>query len=358
MLNFFLGKPEQYNNTGIKKYSEFDMVVSQYELEIKKLRNYYKTSSKFVYNKHLIARYISNLDMDIHLDIIDYVKVVHSNAEYLAKQFHITSDYSRGRVHANLFYKNSVDILLSISNNDINIFDIEESWYDIEAIKCIYHNDTDLDLQLPDGSKELAYEQLYVFEIDLTIIMVQYKYWALQRLNSGMSSNPNVFVGSFLLPSMLPSIFNIALFNRFISIASKVDIPTYRIEHKIPILDLHKTVDKVYSKVSKEISNTSITLPMLLETIPSMRSNLEVLSIDKVFYNSNTEWVLWTARVKYIKDIIVILGTKGKARNTDIINAIPNDIKLFIRDVDISDILYGITLYDTLNLISNLEEMK
>ena len=359
MLNFFLRKfnalEESYS---IKQYSKFDYIKRRYLNELYKIRDYYYNKDNAVDNRHPLSKIITNVAPDINADVVDYLKIVEINAPFLAKQFGIVSNKSAGSIFKNVFYQyNSSEILLLV-NNDIDVFSIENNWRDLKPLRCIYTPNTDLDLHMPNGTKSFDTESLSVFEIDLTMMVLQYKYWALERTRNDKSTNSNVFISTIVLPNTIGSILDLTLFNRYIAISTGVTIPNFDINYPFNVLDLSRGVDSIYKKIAKDTVDSSIYLEQLLESVPTIYNNNmhEALLINKPFYNKQSEWVLWVSRIKYINNLITILGEKGQRKNKTEINSLPANIKaLERRQTKIDDKLEPELL---MNFYQDINEIK
>lgn len=334
MLSFFLRKfnaaEESYS---IKKYTKFDYIRRRYLDELFKIIDYYHMKDNAVDNRHPLSKIITNTAPNIELDIVEYLKLVETNVPYISKQFNITSDKSSGEVFKNVFYQdNSTEILLLVKN-EFDIFSLESNWRDAKPLRCIYTENTDLDFHIPNGQKSLDTEQITVFEIDLTLMMLQYKYWALERVRLDKSTNTNVFISTIVLPNSIGNILDLTLFNRYLKIAQGETIKEFDINHPFNVLDLSRGVDSIYKKVAKDTVDNALYLEQLIETVPCVYNEdmNEAVTINKSIYNRQSEWVLWVARISYIRNLIEIMGNRGIRKNKGEVNNLPSKLKLLER---------------------------
>lgn len=358
MLSFFLRNFNVAEQSySIKKYTKFDYIKRRYLDEVFKIVDYYQNKDNAVDNRHPLSKIITNTAPNVENEITDYLKVVETNVPYISKQFNITSDKSAGTVFHNVFYKDYSTEIMLLVKNDIDIFNLENTWRDAKPLRCIYTENTDLDFHIPNGRKSLPYEQISVFEIDLTLMMLQYKYWALERMSMDKSTNTNVFIATIVLPNSIGNILDLTLFNRYIKIAQGEKIKEFDFDHPFNVLDLSRGVDKIYKDVAKDTVDSSLYLEQLIETIPCVyNTDMNVaVTINKSIYNKQSEWVLWVARISYIRNLIEIMGKRGLRKNKDEVNSLPSKIKLLERretNVDTQlDIEFMNNFYQDIRLI-------
>jgi hypothetical protein len=330
MLNYFLDNQSSEINYGIKKYARFDYFRERFKYDIDKVVNYYRSRDRAVNNRHILSRLINAIVPNIKLDDIDYLKIVEVTAKFTSKQFGITSNINFGVTHENIFYGSNSSELLIYIEKDIDLNYISENYKNISCVVPIYTEDTDLDYYVPMGTKDLRKSSLSVFEIDIVTMLLQYKAWCRDRLIENSSINPNVFVATIVIPNMLYRLTDLALWNRFLAIHRTEYIPRFVIKHPFVLMNLETNIDKIYTDINKYVSNNSIPLDTVLETIPAVSedSMWNVLKIDLNYYTSQSEWVLWVSRIYTIRDILSVLGEKGLARNTSLTNQLPVKIRM------------------------------
>jgi hypothetical protein len=361
MLNLFLGKKKGFElNTPIKQYSKFDMIRDKYKYELEKIKEYYRNRDRAVDNQNVFAKLLTILTPNIEIDLIDYLKGVESNAIYFSKQFDFVSNISKGKLLENNFYfYNSKELLLYIEN-DIDIFTVANKWKEIESVKVVYTENTAIDFEILFGNKELPNEKLTMFEVNVVLMALQYKYWALERKKNDMSTNPNVFVARVILPNLLDNMLDLVIFNRFLELYQYGSIDEFEIDHPFAVSDYSNKLDKVLKDVLKDTVNNSIPIEQFINTIPTIANDcmLDVLKINKPFYTKQSEWALWVGRIKYIALILEMMGERGRARNRDYINYLPSRIRaLENRSTEVRDQLSSDMLLDFEYQIEKIKNM-
>lgn len=330
MLNIFTnsnyGKDTQYT---IKKYSRFDYIKRRYLDELARVREYYYNRIRAVDNTHPFSKIINNLSPSIELNNLEYYKIVSADAIYIARQYGITSNINQGRPFTNLFFKDNSTEFLLYTEKSIDPYDMVQDWKNIDCARVIYSENTDIDFAIPNGTKSLPYPQYTVIEIDVVTMLLQYKIWANERLKTDDSINPNVFVATIVLPNMLPNLLDLTIFNRFICISNNIEIPEFSLNHPFNVIDLSTGVDAVLTEVSVSLIHENVYIEQILLTIPTIynANMIEALHIYAPYYSSRDEWLIWIARIPYIKFILSFLSERGIARNREDVYYLPTQIR-------------------------------
>lgn len=330
MLNYFLQQTYQHQ-PGIKYYSRFDYIKKRYKEEITKIIEYHGNRVRAVNNSHLLVRLIKLLSpFKFNMDFFDYFKYVDSNAKYYTKQLGIVSNINNGLVLENIFYKNNSYEVLLYSNRTFDIFDMEYNWDNYFPIRVIYTSEREYDFHLLDGSKMKLEPDLTVLEINIPMLMLQYKQWALEKDREGNSTSPAIFLCQVVFPSILVTMIDMITWNRFIYRNDGIQsIEQYRVKHPFHILDLTPGIDDILDNVHNDVSNVSQYLDKVLMSIPTIyyKDMTKTLFIANPFPTKQSEWVVWLARLRTIRGILNLLGEKGIARNRSIVNSLPFEIR-------------------------------
>ena len=319
----------------IKKYAKFDYIQRRYFAEAMKIKEYYKYQRvRSVNNSHILARLIDMVSPSIGLDIVSYFKSVSTNAKFISKQFDIVSNINRGKIMEGILTgKNAYEVLL-YTENDIDIFEFENNWKDVEGLRVIKTDNTDLDFNFPfKGDKSFETPKLFVYEIDIIKIALQYRSWALEQLKYSKGNDSTEFVAMFLLPNTIDQILDYSIYNRFIKIATQQYIPVFKIKQPFHVLDYSSGIDTILRKIVKDVKNANIPLEQLLDSIPTITGNKmkDVISLSPRYFTAQSEWLLWLAKIEDIVNLHKILGKNGYKRNKDLFHRLPIIIKIIER---------------------------
>lgn len=330
MLDIFLNK---YSPTAypLKQWSKWDYIKRVMLRELERVTYYYHSRSRFTNNEHILSKLIRILRADIHTDSFDYFKVVNTSSEYISRRFGFVSNISKGVVLNNVFYKDEKVIINYVTSDLNNINNLKYNYNNLSPIRVIYSNDCTIDFYQFDNSKTNNFQTLTIVEVDVDLMLVMYRFWALDRLKNEDSINPNYFVPQVVLSNMVKTYIDVAIFNRFMNLfyGSKMN-DSIITNHPFHIINLNKQIDTVLIDVVDKVKNTNITIEQLLLTVPTIinENMVKALFINRPFYNKQSEWAIWVARLKYICFILDILGDSSISRNTTMLNNLPAMIRM------------------------------
>lgn len=328
MFEFFLNKDYPIQHA-IKKYTMFEYITRRYQAEITKITLYYRNRYRATNNTNLFNRIITLMSPDLELDIADYFKYTDANTKYITRQFDFTSNISMGKVHENVFYANNEYVIINHVDTDINIFKLREDWINKTPIRIIYTNETDLDFYVLDKKKETLDTTITIVEVNTTLMLMMYRFWAINQIKEGRATNPNYFVATILLPNMIKTMVDHVLFNRLRKLFYGEKIRNFDINHPFNVIDYSSRVDGIYRNVLDDIHNVSAPLEKVLYTIPTIiyPTIIDALFINRPIYTRRSEWAIWVARLEYMLFLIDLLGEKGVARNREYIYRLPVRIR-------------------------------
>lgn len=358
MFNFFLTKyhPEQF---GIKKYSKFDWIRSRYQFEMNKITNYYRKRIRAMNNNNIFSRMITLMSPNLNAELFDYFRYIDQDAPYIARQFKLVSNISRGLVLPNVFYNDNSYAIINHVETDVKLYSIKQDWWNIVPLRCTYTRTYNLDFYQMDRTLPAKEEELTIAELDIVKMLLQYRFWAKWRLENDNSTNPNVYVATVLYPNFVNTIVDIKLFNRFINLFYNTFMDDVDIRHPFNVLDYSRGIDDIYLKIQKDLLKANVPLVQLLRTIPTIynKDMIDALYINNPYYTRQSEWSIWIARIRYFKFLIDFLGERGLARNRMYIYNLPTMIKrLENRSTDLAYQLPNNMYLEFLNTIEYIKE--
>ena len=357
MLDLFLTKnhPTSY---AIKYWSKWDYIKRVTLRELTRITTYYHGRSKHVNNSHVLSNITKMLRPNIELNISDYFKFVDTSSEYIARRFDFVSNIWKGKVLDNIFYEDE-RVILTYVNTNFNIFNVATEWKQLSPIKLIYTNEYNLDYYQYDGTKRNDFTTYNVFEVDVNLMLLMYKYWSLEKIRNDESINPNYFIAQLILPSIFKASMDLILFNKFVNLyygnIMKTELCA---SHPFHVIDLNIHINNILRDIIDKVKNNSMPIEQMLLTIPTIcnKNTIDTLFINRPIYTRQCEWYIWYSRVKYICFILDILGEKGKRRNANIMNSLPAMIRMLRnRSTDMSTQLPPDMWVETEDYISKIE---
>jgi len=312
----------------LRKYTKWRVLKNMYLGELSKAKLYYRDRGYALDNDNILVRLIKTLYNDYNSDILSYMDMVSTDAPYIAKQFLFVSNLSEGAVLKDAVFHNSNEIFL-VSDNHPDPYDLESTWMDYAPIKIIKTEIQDVYYPVP-FKYEANTDTVNIFEIDIVGLMLQYYYWARSRVAEDRGTSPNVFLASIAIPNVVDSLIDLAIWNRFVTLASGGTTPDTTNKHPMYLIDYTKGVDDVLWNVVKDNTDSSIYLTQLLKSIPTLVSQdmYTALTIDQTIYNKQSKWVLWVSRMHAVRVLYDMLGKRGHKLNRDQFYSLPYELKL------------------------------
>ena len=282
------------------------------------LIRYYRSVEEPIPNQNIIARILNDTFIDPTLDTLTYVEEVEKSKDRL-NQYGIVSNRNLGHVF-NKGYTGSNEMFYSVQNQ-LFLYNISSTWRKLVPLRMVYTNNSNLDYEIRYG--KMVSKDYTIFEIDYVKLMVMYKEWCLNRMQSRFEINPNTFISQYVFPNMLTESINIILFSRLIDRFYNVDIPKTKITYPFYLIDVTADIDKVINLFIKENKNRRLDVEKIINTFPNTtedKSTLDIVRLSEYRFLQQSNWILWLSRLPWIKFLIDFLGDIGKKYNIDLIN--------------------------------------
>jgi len=332
MFNYFINPLDEDVRYPTKKYFKWNLVKKMYARELNRVKDYYRNREYNYDNNNMFIKLIKTLARDNTLPVLDYLEYINTDAKYAISRFGFVSNRSHGSVMDNVLLERESSEAFLYIDNAIDILDMETGWRDYESIRVISSDITDIyyptlfKYTRPAG-------RITIYEVDIKAIMLQYYYWSKERKALDRDTSANVFFPTVVIPNISNSIIDQAIWNRFKSFVIDEPMVISRMRHPIALIDYTKGIDSVLLDIIKDVRDTSIPVSQLLKTIPNITNSdtYHTLQITKSYYNKQSKWILWVARLNDIVIIHKLLGDRGYKLNRALFNSLPYELKLMNR---------------------------
>lgn len=329
----------------------FDLIKRTYQKETNKVMNYFHDSNFYIKSNHILCRLIETASIPMDYEIDRYISVAITRAPYLANYFNFTNPLKSGKIHNGIFYgEDNLEIIIS-NNEYFNPFAVINNWKDIQAIKVIEHNKTDLGLQIANGNLNSTDKGLSVFVIDIPLLLFQYRCFLYDQYTNMTKLDIPHFVVKYVIPNMLPSHLDIVVINRLINLFRVA--PMGETLNKLPfyISDYSNMIDKALKTTIEKLSNRHILYNNSLSNIPSIfnTSAKESLTMPNITPTRQVWWALLLSRLRFIRFLIELGGDEGLRTNRGLIN----QIKIYIDRINKQEILKSMFSKDMLYNIND-----
>jgi hypothetical protein len=251
----------------------------------------------------------------------------------------MTSPLSQGRLHDGVFYGPGTKEVLIATTEVFDPFDAEKNWMELTPIRVLRHPRSDLGLVPLNGKKNGIETGIAVIAINIPMLAIQWRsFWLREKmLAEQYGESPRgigMFVHMFVLPNLMPSHLDYAIFNRFNNLlkgapmgVSLTKNPFYLTDFSNKIDATQKTTLEQLTKQSKNFLTTLFNLGAV--TRPNMQ---EVMEVPDLAPTRQVLWALALARIPMM-DFLTRFGTDaGFAKNGQEVNRIRQAIRRYDND--------------------------
>ena len=303
--------------------------------DVNRVIEYHRYGSFFVPNTHLLVRLINTVSTPLAYELNHYYEVTIARSLYAANALKLTSSINYGQWHVGEFYFNCPELIIAYNGSD-SPQELARGWMDLQPVRVLECPVSNMNYLLPNGVNHSSERGLVVIAIDLPMLMIQYRCFMEQQSAKAAKGLDNVdttkhFVAKYVLPNMLRSQTDLALFNRLynLEMGAPMGIATKR--HPFHISDYTDQLDKNLMLFADRIRNTGRDYENYLEQLPRFFSD-NPLSIPDILETRLVWWALFLARKRQMEFLIEVGGAKGIQMNRAELNVLKRIVKQFKSD--------------------------
>lgn len=371
-MNFFINNSEYAE--GIVHTGTFNSIEKNAIKNINDAKDYYFNKVARVENSNIFVKLINDL-YNAEDDIIDFLFRIKARKEYVARNYGIVTNDTKGRIIDSETFNNSREVFISVDNDmsDLLSSNIEDDWKSTESVKCIYHCFKGMVFLNPDN--EITYENkdenVLVYTIDVDKLLLQYRYYYQNAKRLDRSTSIAEFVYRYVYPNLINSFTDIAILNSYVDvntdkveingIAVDIQFSNIRINARLPIVLTN--IENAFNNYSLDFSNklnksTKKSYSYLFLNLRLIeKSALDIvteLERDSLTVTSLNRWCTILPKLKYILFSLIIFKENGRRMNASYISGLRVLIKMYKRENiyvpnEISD--YFFKYLDGINLI-------
>lgn len=310
---------------GIPRFGGQQWVREGFRRNVRQAADFYHHNAAAVASDHFLVRLLGSIDVALTHNLERYYDLVDSLALNLSVALKMTSSISAGHFFPGVFYGPESSEILLAHTADFDFQATDQHWREAEAIKVLRMPRSDLGLNLPDGQASGTEAGLAVVAINIPMLAVQYRaFRADQQASVGSDSQKSIaqFVHMYVLPNMLWSQTDQALFNRLLKIARGEELGQSLKHHSfaMPAGYSDKLTDLLVS-VLYALRRQSLPFEGMLAAIPavSAASMKEVMRLPAMAQTRQVVWALTIARLPALNLLFrEAFGGAGQRNQSDI----------------------------------------
>lgn len=322
--------------------------------------NYYNNRVMAVRSNHLLIRLLTGLGVSYSHHIERYHQIVEAKSLSYSMGFKLTSSLYRGALFKNVFYGENVTEVLMATDEVFNPYEAYDNWKTLKPVKCVYHNRSDLDLLLPNGKTSGTEEGLAVISINIPMLAIQFRAFLEETYkyfleDNALLSPASHFIHMYVLPGMLESQLDIALFNRAYNISIGRPMTQATKQHPFYITDYSVEVDKHYTKIVDYLKTNDKDFKSVFETLQAFSGNFnEILRLPEIASTRQVAWTEVISRLNCIDFLTSVTQDKGWRRNAASMNMFKRTFTMFASDATIKHALPNEYKYEIDRTVSSI----
>ncbi len=317
------------------------------EADIEKTLRYYRTYPTMVLSDHLLVTILNAIQLHFELPYNEFVDRVYDESQQLSMAMKLTSPIWRGGVRSkSTFYNDDVTEIVTTLTYDMDLKTAVDEWYNLQPVKVYRHPFTDLSMAIPNGKYPYPVHQgVAVINIDITMLALMYRRWyeeegKVKESNDAMPT-PRSFVAMFVLPNMLFSHFDLAVFNRMDTIQRRSFPDAMRRVHPFVLIDYSRFMDAWIKDVLKVLNDSTLSIPMMLTQTPLFfhKDLFMLFRLPDYPQTRQIDWALLVSKIHLIRFLLDTDDRIGGRWNKDIKNLMMIDLRDLYSDKIFFDVL-------------------
>lgn len=307
---------------------EYNYIKRSLLKEVDVVKRYYRLNAKPFPNQHPLIRLIEMLPLAWNADDYQYSNIIEDAASGLSRTLGFTSDRFKGSIFTKGFLLGSdtKEAVLSVYNEDF-FLDANQNWYKLTPINYVYHTRSDVTIPLLNNkTKGSGYGLL---TINIPMLMVKYRYWyQWQKSKSDSIPSGAAFVTSFVIPDILDSYMDIAIFNRLDQQLADLPLRKYSSSHPFYLTDFTDKIDDYNRSVLRHYKSRRVDGQAVLTGFPMFfHANLgTLLESPEGLINRNNDWFYIVQRLPFYR-FLLRLQEKGYINDTNFTNRLKLTLK-------------------------------
>lgn len=298
--------------------------------DVERTIDYYRLRNFATDNNHLLSQIILLLGVPLSYDLLKYHELVLARSYYVANALKLTTSINYGQWHVGTFYYNCPELIIAYNGEDSPI-ELIKDWRNLSPVKVLTSPISNLNYLLPDGKNNSSERGLAVIGIDLAMLMIQYRGYLEDIATTEGYVHPKFFLMKYVLPNMLKSQTDWALFNRLYNL--EMGAPMGEAYRRLPFHISHYEIslDKLLETFLSRLRDSSRDYENYIEQFPSVFSDTP-LRMPDMAETRQVWWALFLARQRVIEFLLDIGGNKGIQHNRALINQLKMIAKRFLSD--------------------------
>ncbi|WP_144106658.1 hypothetical protein [Paraburkholderia sp. BCC1886] len=289
---------------------------------------YYRNAPMAVKSDHILVKLIQSVNIPLSHNLERYFANVDAVSLNLSMALKMTSSLYRGKMWDGDFYGPGHDEVLLAHTETFDVDRTHDDWQNVTPVRVLRHPRSDLYMNLPNGHLTGTETGICVIAINVPMLMVQYRAFRLAQdgITGGVDEKSTMmFIHMYVLPNMLFSHLDQALFNRIRKLQAKEAVGESIRKHPFAQIDYSAKVDACYNQILTNFDRHPMNFVGTLQSVPAAaRSNMEqAMKVPDMAPTRQAMWALALARLPMLDFVLTMAMGSPQTRNqleVDLIN--------------------------------------
>jgi len=318
---------------GTYKYPEWQYVRDGLKRNLGTVIRFYRKNPMAVQSSHFLVKLLQTITVPHSHNLERYYDNVDALALHVSMALKMTSSIAKGRLFDGVFYGQGNPEVLIAHTESFDIFEAHRNWQNVCPVKVLRHAKSDLALNLPDGTRSGSESGLAVIAINIPMLAIQYRAFRLNEtmLSDGQSVSERSimqFIHMYVIPNMLFSHLDQALFNRLNNRRKGAPLGATTKEHSFFLNDYVSKVDRMQAEILHNLRGRGKDFTEILRSVPLVtKDNLEqAFVLPDIAPTQQALWALVIARLPSVSFLFQILEEGPGSNNRHQVNRVLREV--------------------------------
>lgn len=336
MQNFF--NLSYVSDAGTMKVPEWLYVRDGLRRNLATTLRYSRHNPSAVKSSHFLVRLLQSIAVPQSQLIERYYDNTDAMSMNLSMAMKMTSEIYRGNLFEGIFYGPGTNEIIIAHNESFDPAKATKDWIDLQPVQVLRHPFSDLNLAIPDGGRHSFEEGLAVITVNIPLLAVMYRAFRMQeQLLTGDSESQRSamqFVRMYVLPNMLLSHLDVAIFNRADNLSKNAPMGDSTFRHSFFLTDYEARADYIQKSLLGKLQRVGKDFTGILRTIPAVTADsMEVvMQVPELAQTRQVAWALFVSRLNMLNFVLRLSQDNPSTMNQSEINKLRRDIIAYRTD--------------------------
>lgn len=344
---------------GIQRSPNWPYVRDGLKRNLSTVIRYYRRNPTAVKAQHFLVRLLQSITVPQSMPADRYYSNVDASALNISMSLKMTSAIFKGEVFDGVFYGKGNPEILIASDEAFDPLEADKNWRNLCPVKVLQHFRSDLDLNLLDGENNSNESGVAVISINIAMLALQYRAFRLEqiRLTEGTSvpqQTPQQFIRMYVIPNMLFSHLDVALFNRLCKVGNGVETGSTKNTLSFFLPDFGMRVDLIMEQMIQTLKDKDREFAAILQNIPAVTKEtmLKVFELPEIAKTRQVSWALFMAQLPVAYFLFQQSSQFNHLNNRREVNEIRRALLAFKSDNTLKSALPSSIYMDAMTLVN------